>query len=266
MIRLFTDQMGRTVRLKAVPKRILSLVPSQTELLHDLGLDEEVVGITKFCIRPDRWFREKNRVGGTKQLHLETIAALQPDLIIGNKEENEQAQIETLMRDHTVWMSDIRTLEEAYTMMLEIGRMTEKELRAEVLTGEIRKRFSEFRAKPRKKRTCLYFIWQEPFMCAGRDTFIDHLLETCGFTNLARKAGERYPEFTADELKQLAPDTVLLSSEPFPFSEKHRTSFHDILPGSEILTVDGEMFSWYGSRLLKAPAYFEALLAGNIRD
>src|ERR1035438_9640363 len=107
-----TDQMGRRLELHSRPKRIISLVPSQTELLYDLGLRDEVVGITKFCIHPKAWMKTKTIVGGTKKLNIDKIIALNPDLIIGNKEENEKLQVEELMRNFPVWMSDISSLEE----------------------------------------------------------------------------------------------------------------------------------------------------------
>ncbi|TND07783.1 MAG: Fe3+-hydroxamate ABC transporter periplasmic protein [Bacteroidetes bacterium] len=260
MSRIFIDQMNREVIIPGLPKRIISLVPSQTELLSDLGLEEETIGITKFCIHPEKWFREKTRVGGTKQLDFERIAGLKPDLIIGNKEENEQEQIEILMRDYTVWMSDIRTLDDAYVMMEQIGAMTGREEKANALVGEIRSRFRDFQRQEKKKRPCLYFIWKNPWMCAGPDTFIDHLLNICGFENLATGFAGRYPEFTAEEIKKLAPEVLLLSSEPYPFKEKHIADFQTILPDAKILLADGEMFSWYGSRLRLAVKYFKDLL------
>jgi len=161
--------MGRTVEIPFPPRRIISLVPSQTELLADLGLHEEVAGITKFCIRPEEWFRTKTRVGGTKQLHLDRIEALQPDLIIGNKEENERGQIEALMEKYPVWMSDIKTLSDACAMITQIGELCDKKEGAESIAEEIRKRFNDFRsaqlqnAKPKLKAA--YFIWRKP-LCA----------------------------------------------------------------------------------------------------
>ena len=124
---LIADQMHRKIHLPRFPlRRIISLVPSQTELLYDLGLEEEVVGITKFCVHPPEWFQSKARVGGTKTIHFEKIKALQPDLIIGNKEENEREQIEALAECFPVWMSDIATLEDALDMMLRVGALVDR--------------------------------------------------------------------------------------------------------------------------------------------
>lgn len=261
MSAVFTDQLGRTVTLEKTPERIVSLVPSQTELLHALGLGTEVAGITKFCIHPVEWFRSKTRVGGTKQINFEKIAALQPDLIIANKEENEQAQIEMLMQDYPVWISDIKTLPDAYAMIRSVGEMTGCAEKANAIAEEISERFENFRKRTAHfpKRKTAYFIWKNPWMAAGGDTFIDHLLRECGMENVFSDKG-RYPEVTLEELSEKRPELVLLSSEPYPFKEKHIEEIRSVLPEATIRTVDGELFSWYGSRLLHAPAYFLELL------
>lgn len=256
----FTDQMGREITLPAPPKRIVSIVPSQTELLHDLGLEEEVIGITKFCVHPQSWFRSKTRIGGTKALHLDQIAELKPDLIIGNKEENEQAQVEALMQDFPVWMSDIKTLPDACTMIEQLGKVCAREEKANAISQRIRDQFNVFKAIPRTTRSVAYFIWRNPYMAAGNDTFIDHLLRVCGFENVLAGLPGRYPEVSPEQLQEANPEIILLSSEPYPFAEKHFEEFRALVPDADVLTVDGEMFSWYGSRLLLAPAYFELLL------
>lgn len=258
----FIDQMGRTVQLEKRPERIISLVPSQTELLADLDLEKEVVGITKFCIHPESWFRNKTRVGGTKQFNFEKIASLNPDLIIGNKEENEQEQIEQLMELYPVWMSDIKTLPDALVMMNSIGELTGKKSEAEIFSQKIKSEFSNLTAQIStfKKRRVAYFIWKNPWMVAGENTFIDHILQLCGWENVFAGMSSRYPEISMDNLSEKAPDVVLLSSEPYPFKEKHIAELKTVLPHAQILTVDGELFSWYGTRLLHSPPYLLGLL------
>lgn len=256
----FQDQLGRAV-VTAVfpPRRIVSLVPSQTELLYDLGLETEVAGITKFCVHPASWFQNKARVGGTKTVNFEKIAALEPELIIGNKEENDREQIEALARRYPVWLSDVRTLAEAYDMMLKIGALTGRAIQAQALVQKIEAAFSlhplptTFHPLP-----CAYFIWRKPYMVAGSETFIDDMLRAAGFENVFASQS-RYPEITLEQLAAAAPAVILLSSEPFPFSEKHFPAFREACPQAEIKVVDGELFSWYGSRLLRAPAYFQKL-------
>ncbi len=257
----FTDQMQRTIALDAFPKRIVSLVPSQTELLYDLGLEEEVIGITKFCIHPESWFRTKKRIGGTKQINRESIDALKPDLIIGNKEENERTQIEALAEAYPVWMSDIETLDDALDMMRSIGTITNREAKAKLFADEIKNRFQQIESLKNQfsaKRTA-YFIWRNPWMAAGNNTFINHLLLRCNFENVFTNEASRYPEITDEMLRAANPELVLLSSEPYPFKEKHINELQTLLPQAKIELVDGELFSWYGTRLLHTPHYLEAL-------
>lgn len=247
--------MGRTVHVPDVPQRIISLVPSQTELLYDLGLEDRVVGITKFCVHPEEWRKSKRIVGGTKQYRYDVIEALQPDLIIGNKEENEQSGIERLAASYPVWMSDINTLEDAIQMISSIGDLTQQKLASKAVCSNIRNAFQKLVSKQNVR--ALYLIWRTPYMAAGRQTFIDEMLALAGFNNCIQQT--RYPELDSNEIEALNPDIVLLSSEPYPFAEKHREEIQNILPDAKIMLVDGEMFSWYGSRLIKTSEYFNTL-------
>ncbi len=258
---LYTDQTGNTISLASPPKRIISLVPSQTELLADLGMEHEVVGITKFCVHPDKWFRNKTRIGGTKDVKADRVAALYPDLIIANKEENTKEQAETLQNIAPVWISDINTLQDAYDMIGQIGLLTQKEKEAAEITKKIKNGFIQLKQQTENstKKTCIYLIWKDPYMSIGVDTFIHDMLYHCGFSNLfAFKT--RYPETAIEELQVLSPDILLLSSEPYPFAQKHIDALQKKLPDTRIELVDGEMFSWYGSRLMQAPAYFCGLI------
>ncbi len=250
------DQLNREIELSKNPLRIISVVPSQTELLFDLGLDEEVIGITKFCIHPTEWFRSKTRVGGTKNLNLDRIDELQPTLIIANKEENDQHQIEVLAQKYPVWISDIQTLDDALEMIKKVGLLVNKEARANVLIDSIQANRNQQQIK-KTKLSVLYLIWYNPVMVAGTDTFINNMIEEAGFENIVTKT--RYPVLTNEEIKALNPDVVLLSSEPFPFKEKHIQEMQLILPNAKVKLVDGELFSWYGSRILKSFEYFRAL-------
>ncbi|MEO8147478.1 MAG: helical backbone metal receptor [Bacteroidia bacterium] len=253
----FTDQLNRKVVLPHAPKRIISLVPSQTELLFDLGLDGEVVGITKFCIHPETWFKTKTRIGGTKNLNFEKIKSLQPDLIIGNKEENEEQQVKQLMNEYPVWMSDIKTFEDALNMIESIGDLVNRKSKAIEIKNQIENNFSQLKLKAKsQKPKAIYCIWYNPIMVAASGTFIDSMLYHCGFENTFANL-QRYPSINYDDLKNANPDVILLSSEPFPFKQKHIDELQLICPGAKIMLVDGEYFSWYGSRLINAPAYFE---------
>jgi ABC-type Fe3+-hydroxamate transport system substrate-binding protein len=258
---IFTDQLNRAIGLLQAPKRIISVVPSQTELLHDLGLSEEVIGITNFCIHPNEWFRTKTRIGGTKKLNSELIRSLQPDLIIGNKEENEQAQIEQLQKEFPVWMSDIKNLDDALDMIAQIGEVVGKAKESIKMKDEISIAFQSFnfQLSTFNSPSVAYFIWHNPSMTIGSDTFINDMLNRCGLQNVFSNM-IRYPEITTEQLRSANPDLIFLSSEPFPFKEKHISEFKSICPQAKVFLVDGEMFSWYGSRLLKAPEYFIQLL------
>ncbi|HTO14499.1 MAG TPA: helical backbone metal receptor [Edaphocola sp.] len=252
----FKDMLGTEILLKDYPKRIVSLVPSQTELLYDLGLEEEVVGITKFCIHPKEWFETKKRIGGPKKLNIDTIQALKPDLIIANKEENIKEEIEKLRKIAPVWISDINNLEESLVMITEIGSICGKEQKASEIHDQIKNDFSKLPLSSIQGKTVAYFIWYQPLMVVASNTYIDDILNRIGFINIF-KGKSRYPETNWTELKALNPEIILLSSEPFPFSKKHQIEFENQLPNTKIVLVDGEPFTWYGSRMLYALSYFK---------
>lgn len=240
----------------ANPTRIVSLVPSQTELLADLGLEERVVGITKFCIHPENWRKTKTIIGGTKKFDIDLIRSLQPDLIIANKEENYQEGIQTLSAQYPVWMSDIITLTDALSMIRKVGDITNTSFRAEKIVADIDSSFSKLNKLSALKT--LYLIWKGPWMAAAPGTFIDEMMRLSGLENCFTKQ-TRYPELNTEQLIRLNPELILLSSEPYPFKDKHIVELQQLCPAAKILLVDGEMFSWYGSRLLKFPVYLESI-------
>lgn len=248
--------MKREVLLPVFPLRIVSLVPSQTELLFDLGLGERVVGVTKFCIHPKEWFDTKSRVGGTKQVDFDKIAKLKPDLIIGNKEENSKEDIEELEKYYPVWMSDIYTLEDALEMIFEVSGFTKSKERGIEILNSISTAKNSFK-EPIDLKKVVYFIWNNPYMVVGKNTFIDDMLYHAGYVNVVMK--DRYLELSLENLKTLNPEVILLSSEPFPFNKNHVAELKKHLPEVEIKIVDGEMFSWYGSKLTEAFPYFSSL-------
>jgi len=251
--------MGRHVTVPFPPQRIVSLVPSQTELLFDLGLADKVIGVTKFCIHPAEARTKTTVIGGTKNFDIDKIAALNPDLIIGNKEENYQIGIEQLTTRYPVWMSDISTLLDSLDMIRRVGFITGVKEKAAALAAEIESSFSGLEAKlTPPKTTAAYFIWRKPYMVAASGTFIDDLLRQAGFSN-AFSDQSRYPEITPEQLAAAAPQRILLSSEPYPFSEKHLAEFQQLCPNAKVEIVDGELFSWYGSRLRQSAAYLSQL-------
>ncbi|MHB1923012.1 MAG: ABC transporter substrate-binding protein [Chitinophagaceae bacterium] len=256
----FLDQLAREVFLSFPPERIISLVPSQTELLADLGLDQQVLGITKFCIHPPHWFRSKTRIGGTKTLNLDLIRQLNPQLILGNKEENQQSQMEILMEEFPVWISDIHTVDDALQMIRTVGGMTNSLAKSELIVSDILKGFNQLKDNQMTKVNAgpkaAYFIWKDPWMVAGGNTFIQDMMKLAGFENIFQFQ-EGYPAIQLNQLQALHPEVILLSSEPFPFKEKHLEEIGHFISDCKIKMVDGEMFSWYGSRMIQFPEYLK---------
>jgi ABC-type Fe3+-hydroxamate transport system substrate-binding protein len=257
----FIDQAGQVVFIKDEPQRIISLVPSQTELLYDLGLDERVIGITKFCVHPSHWHKAKTHVGGTKQLKVDIIHRLEPDIIIANKEENTKEQIEELSSTFPVWVSDVNDIDTACEMILQVGDFTNKSNTAGKLVNEIKEGFKNIPSR-NNKPTAIYLIWKKPYMTVGADTFIHSMMKVAGFENLFA-SHSRYPVISLEQVQEMQPQYLLLSSEPFPFKEKHVEEFRKILPKTKVLLVDGEMFSWYGSRMKLAAEYLKQVISNS---
>ncbi len=261
----YTDQLNRTINLTGNPERIISLVPSQTELLFDLGLDKEVIGITKFCVHPHEWFVHKQRIGGTKTIDIPKVTALKPDLIIANKEENTREQIEALEKMAPVWISDVNCVSDALEMISSIGAITGKDAKAKKLIEEIEIDLGKVDAlinDPSHRRyRVAYLIWKDPYMAAGGDTFIHAMLAVNGWENVFSNE-DRYPTIDCNELRKRDTELVLLSSEPYPFKQKHIDELQKQLPGIKLMIVNGEIFSWYGSRMLLAGTYFQQLHKG----
>lgn len=253
------DQLHREVSVSPPVRRIVSLVPSQTELLHYFGLEEQVVGITRFCVHPQKWHQGKTRVGGTKKVKIDRIRALNPDLIIANKEENTQKDIEQLATEFPVWISDIRTIEDSYEMIHSLGELLQQKAKANQLIKQLQQNFSEIKALSISKKRVLYFIWKDPYMVAANNTFIHQVIQAIGWNNAVENS-ERYPQLTEEQIKSLNPELVLLSSEPYPFQHHHALSFQNWLPKSEVKIVDGEVFSWYGPRMLRLLPYLKKVL------
>lgn len=261
MARKFIDQLGIIREVPNSPSRVISLVPSQTAYLAALGCDKEVVGITKFCVEPEEWFRTKQRVGGTKRVKHDRIKTLHPDLIIGNKEENTREDIEKLA-DYNLWLSDIKTLGDALKMMRDIGNMMHKEEKATEIIDSVHTNRKNFRSSvtQRLTPTVAYIIWRNPFMLVGQNTFIDTMLTEAGFKNcVTGNTDQRYPSMTMEEIVAMEPDYIFLSSEPYPFAEKHIPEWTDYFSEKKIKLIDAVPFSWYGSHLTEAFPYFAHL-------
>jgi len=250
--------MNRVFEVPKTPKRIISLVPSQTELLVDLGLEKFIIGVTKFCIHPSYLRKKKTIVGGTKNIKIDKIKALKPDIILCNKEENTKEIVEACEQIAPTHVSDIFTLDDSKELIMQYGEILSCKTAAENIVKKLNIEISKFQQfiKNTKEKKVAYFIWRNPWMVAGNNTFINHLLELNNFKNIYSNK-QRYPEINLDEItKNDALDFILLSSEPYPFKEKHISEISKYYKNSQTILVDGEMFSWYGSRLLKAFDYF----------
>ena len=239
------------------PKRIVSLVPSITELLFYLGLGDKVVGVTIFCKYPKNEIENITKVGGTKMVDFNTIANLNPDLIIAIKEENTKDEVLKLAKSYNVFIGDLTDYESALQLINEIGKICKVEKQAKQLVFDIETSFSKLNNKITK--SCCYLIWNNPIMTVGNNTFISSMLEKAGFKNVFANL-QSYPEITEADILEKNPEYIFLSSEPFKFTEKHCKIYQEKYPNSKVVLVDGEMFSWYGSRMLLAPDYFNKLL------
>jgi ABC-type Fe3+-hydroxamate transport system substrate-binding protein len=241
--------------------RIVSLVPSITELLFDLGLGGQVVGRTGFCIHPWAQVRHVPKVGGTKDLRFDVIRGLRPTHVVVNVDENRREDAEALAEfvpevvvTHPVVPRDNLAL---YRQM---GQVFGVSARAEALCAEFEATYAELAARRATAVTepVLYLIWKDPWMTVAPETYISAMLELVGWRTLPRESSERYPEVDvaayAGEVSR-----VLLSSEPFHFKEQHLTEVRALVPGAEVALIDGEMTSWYGSRAIRGMRYLETL-------
>ncbi|PQJ80796.1 ABC transporter substrate-binding protein [Polaribacter porphyrae] len=255
------DQIGNELLLDTIPKRIICLVPSISELLVDLGLQNAIVGVTKFCVHPKSLRKEKTVVGGTKNISVDKIAKLKPDIIICNKEENTKEIVAKCKEITTTYVSDIYTIADTLQLIHDFGRLFSCDVKAKTLILEIQQKNNDFLEfiRDKKPKRVAYFIWKNPWMIAANKTFINHLLENNNFENVFKER-IRYPEIQLSELKEIQDlDCIFLSSEPYPFKEKDLTSLQEEFKNVEIILVDGEYFSWYGTRLLYAFNYFKQL-------
>ena len=236
--------------------KVVSLVPSITELLFTLGLNDEVTGLTKFCVHPRHWLQTKTIIGGTKNVYIEKVKALQPTLIIANKEENVKEQVEELAKVAKLLLTDVNNYDEALQMISAVASAVNKTPQASKLISQIQWAFASINIT--QVKTAAYLIWKDPYMTVGSDTFISDMMRRAGYENVFDKL-LRYPQITIADIKERNPQYVLLSSEPYPFQQKHVVELQELLPYSKFILADGEMFSWYGSRMLLSADYFSSL-------
>ena len=260
-MKTLVDQIGFSHTFETAPKRIVSIVPSQTELLCDLGLESSIVGITKFCVHPYHLKSVKAIVGGTKKVNYDKIRELNPDIIIANREENTLEIVGELRKICVVWVTNIITIEDNFKMISDFGQLFNCRTEATKWNDKLRFALSNFQEFIKEKpfQKVAYFIWKNPYMVSGSDNFINEMLKLNHFTNIYESKG-RYPEVEIEKLRQEGdPEIIFLSSEPYPFKEEDAFEIGRFTHHAKVIYVDGEMFSWYGSRMLKAFAYFRIL-------
>jgi iron complex transport system substrate-binding protein len=259
MLKTVEDDLGREVTFEFPPWRMVSLCPSLTETLFALGLNAEIVGRTSYCIHPAERVRHVATVGGTKDIEIDRVRTLKPDLIIAAKEENAQGTVETLAGTFPVYVVDVADFEDALHAIAALGNLTDRTAAAAVLAGSIRAAFADLR--PRTTHRVAYLVWRDPYMAVGADTYICSVLAKCGCANVCAHLTDRYPEVTIEMLRRLAPQWVLLPSEPFAFDDTHVAELAPQLAPARVMCVDGQMFSWYGSRMLPAAEYLQQFVA-----
>ncbi|MBK8247570.1 MAG: ABC transporter substrate-binding protein [Gemmatimonadetes bacterium] len=251
--------------------KLVSLCPSLTELVFDLGVGDAVVGRTKFCVHPQGRVEVVERVGGTKNPKVDRIIALAPDLVLMNEEENRVEDAEVLRAAGLkVHSSMPRTVAETSAMVREIAALVGAEERGNALAAVIDAEGARVAAATEGERPIryAYLIWWEPLMAAGGGTFIEGILAAAGGVNVFATGAERYPTVSSEALAPEAVDAVLLSSEPFPFTTRHLDALADAtkIPRRRFRLVDGELLSWHGSRTVAGLRYAGELMASLRAD
>ena len=244
------------------PRRIVSLVPSLTELVWALGRADSLAGRTRFCTEPAGAVERVPAVGGTKTPDLDAIAALAPDLVIANREENRREDVEALRAaGFEVLLTDPNGVDEALDMIAALGRLLDREAEAARLVAETRAAMAESDPAGGARPAVFAPVWNNPLMGLGDATYGASVLAAAGAANaLAGRA--RYPELTMDEAAALRPDAILLPDEPYRFGERHVPAFAAIAPTA---VIDGKLLWWYGPRMAGAIRELRAVVRGLVR-
>jgi len=232
--------------------RLVSLVPSWTETLFAFGLDQSVIGATRFCVHPRELVAKVEKVGGTKDPDVARIVALRPDLVVCDHEEQRQEDVEALRAAGLqVWLSDVRSVDGSLREIASLGRAVGREDAAAALVERIEAALAEIRpAGPPVPVYCP--IWRRPWMTPTRDTYSHHVLAMAGARNVFADAPGRYPERAPAQAREAGATAALLPTEPYPFHEKLALAREELVAAgfdpARILVVDGEALTWYGAR------------------
>lgn len=245
--------------------RIVSLVPSLTELLCTLGLREQLVGRTGFCIHPRESLREVVKVGGTKAVDVERVRALRPTHLVVNVDENEKPTVDRIAEFvPNVVVTHPLTVDDNVALIERFGEVFERRAAARALVERQHEARSALRARGFAPLPVLYLIWRKPWMSIGRETFIAAMLAEAGMRSVIESGEPRYPVIDDPALDDLGARVVLLSSEPFRFTARHRDALLGELAARDggvaaarplVECIDGEMTSWYGGRAIDGLDY-----------
>jgi len=261
------DDLGRTLRLKSAARRIVCLVPSITETLFALGAADQIVGVTDYCIHPRDGVRSKEKVGGTKNILVEEVLSLRPDLVIANAEENRKHQVERLEEAGiAVFVTFPKTVDGCLKMIRDVATLAGTEIAAAPHLEAIAAARAEVakRASGRPPRV-LCVIWKDPYMTISHDTYIDAVITEAHGVNIFADHPDRYPKFSIDEAACRQPDVILLPTEPYHFLDTEKAEFEAMgnqipaVQNGRIHIVEGELLSWYGPRLSRALRELSAL-------
>ena len=255
----YFDQLNREIIIKQTPQRIVSLVPSITYTLSDFDLNENVVGITRFCKFLPYSKKEKTIIGGTKDIKIDRIKSLKPDIILANKEENTKEIVEQLEKIAPVFVSDIKNFDDNIDFLERMGKIFNNEIFAIYFVRQLNKLKKTLETEKEHLKKTIYLIWKNPWMTIGGDTYIHDMMKLSGFDNLYKQK-KRYPTTDIEEMKKLNPEVILLSSEPYPFKAKHQQELQEIFPETKILLVQGEAFTWFGTYQIKGLEYLSSLI------
>lgn len=255
-----TDAIGQRHVLADGPHRIVSLVPSITELLFDLGLASEVVGRTSYCVHPAARITRAPSVGGTKKVKMGCLAALRPTHVIVNVDENRKAMADAIADlGASVVVTHPRAPEDNVALFELVGRLFQRQREASELTRRFQARLEHTRrrASALPRRRVLYLIWRKPWMTVSRDTYVSRMLRVVGWLSHPARSPRRYPELDSNVVNPRAIDRVAFSTEPYAFRPEEMEIFsHEFgIPMTRMISIDGELVSWYGSRALRGLDY-----------
>ena len=248
------DDLGRKIDFERPPETVVSLVPSLTKTLSDLGLGEKLAAVTRFCKYPQELVQTLPKIGGPQKVDTQKILGINPGVVLSVKEENNREQVLQLAEKIPVVVFNIRNIDDALRMITTLGRLFSVETKAHTITSRIKKGLANT-VFPTKRLTVLYLIWKKPWMAAGKDTFIGSMLQAAGFENLANG---RYPEVNETMMRRAS--VIMLATEPYPFKEAERKQLAERFPRQKVLIVEGEIFTWFGSYMLNAASYLTKLI------